>query len=201
MGYVAKWNTETWTALGQGFNKVNIFALAVSATGMVYVSGEQPLTTEGNSSYIAQWDGRRWTQINTSKLNTSLHLASDKSGRLYACDQSNVIAYWDGINWTIIADQLGGEAPAVFDIAVDANDHLCIGGSFVSVNDIPARNIACWDGRLWHALGNGVNERVEALVFDQDGELYAVGFFTEAGGLLAHLIARWDGEIWHALGP
>ena len=119
MGYVAKWNTETWTALGQGFNKVNIFALAVSATGMVYVSGEQPLTTEGNSSYIAQWDGRRWTQINTSKLNTSLHLASDKSGRLYACDQSNVIAYWDGINWTIIADQLGGEAPAVFDIAVD----------------------------------------------------------------------------------
>ena len=94
-----------------------------------------------------------------------------------------------------------GEAPAVFDIAVDANDHLCIGGSFDAVNDIPARNIACWDGSLWHALGDRVNKQVDALAFDSGGNLYAVGLFSEAGGMPAHQIARWDGMAWHSLEP
>ena len=205
MGYVAMRNKETWTVLGQGFDKVNIFALAASTTGKVYVSGEQPLTPEGNSSYIAQWDGEKWIQINTSKLNTCLSIALDKSGGLYAGCQLNepgqLIVYWNGMDWITITDQLEGEAPAVIDMAVDKNGHLYIGGSFESVSGIPARNIAYWDGSLWHALGNGVNERVEALAFDPSGELYAVGFFTEAGGLPADHVARWDGETWHTLGP
>lgn len=205
MGYVAKWNQETWTVLGQGFDKVNIFALVVSATGKAYVSGEQPLTAAGNSSYIAEWDGEKWTRINTSMPNISLHLALDKSGHLYAAGQLNTpggfIGSWDGTDWITITDRLEGEAPAVFDIAVDSNGHLCIGGSFESVNDIPARNIACWDGDLWHALGNGVNERVRALAFDPNKDLYAVGFFTEAGDRPAYHVARWDGKAWHTLGP
>ncbi len=205
MGYVAKWNKKTWTVLGQGFDKVNVFALAVSATGKVYVSGEQSLTPEGNPSYVAQWDGEKWSQINTRKLNTSLSIAVDKSGRLYASGQGSTpggfVVYGDGTDWITITDQLGGEAPAVADLAVDRNGHLYIGGSFESVNGIPARNIAYWDGSLWHALGDGVNERVEALACDPSGELYAVGFFTEAGGLPAYHVARWDGQTWHALGP
>jgi len=205
IGYVAKWNQETWAVLGQGFDKVNVFALAVSATGKVYVSGEQPLTPEGNYSYIAQWDGEKWTQINASMPNASLHLALDKSGHLYAAGQLNkpggYIVSWDGTDWITITNQLEGEAPAVFDIAVDANEHLCIGGSFESVNDIPARNIACWDGSLWHTLGDGVNKQVDALAFDTDGNLYAVGLFTEAGGVPANHAAHWDGETWHALEP
>jgi hypothetical protein len=205
IGYVAKWDQETWTVLGTGFDKVNIFALAVSPTGEVFVAGEQPLTPEGNSNYIARWDGKKWTQIHTSMPNTSLHLALDKAGLLYAAGQLNTpggfIASWDGTDSIIIADRLEGEAPAVFDIAVDANGHICIGGSFESVNDTPARNIACWDGSSWHALGDGVNERVNALAFDPSGDLFAVGYFTEAGGLPANHVARWDGETWYALGP
>ncbi len=205
MGYVAKWNKKTWTVLSQGFDKVNVFALAVSATGKVYVSGEQSLTPEGNPSYVAQWDGEKWSQINTRKLNTSLSIAVDKSGRLYASGQGSTpdgfVVYWDGTDWITITEQLGGEAPAVADLAVDGNGHLYIGGSFESVNGIPARNIAYWDGSLWHALGDGVNERVVGLACDPSGELYAVGFFTEAGGLPAYHVARWDGQTWHALEP
>ena len=205
MGYVAEWNKETWTVLGDGFDRVNVFALAASPTGEVFVSGEQPLTPEGNSSFIAQWDGEKWRQINSSKLNITLSIASDKSGGLYAGTQWSVpgqaIAYWDGTNWITITDQLEGEAPAVFDMAVDANGHLYIGGSFESVSGNPARNIAYWDGTLWHALGDGVNRQVDALAFDPGGKLYAVGFFTEAGGVPAHHAARWDGETWHALVP
>lgn len=205
IGYVAKWNKETWTVLGQGFDNVNIFALAVSATGTVYISGEQPLTPEGNSSYIAEWDGEKWKQLNTSKPNTSLHLVLDRSGRLYASGQLSTpgafMIYWDGTDWTTITAQLEGEAPAIFDMVADGNGHFYIGGSFESVSGIPARNIAYWDGSLWHALGDGINKQVDALAIDPSGELYAVGFFTEAGGLPVHHAARWDGETWHALGP
>ena len=201
MGYVAKWDQETWTVLGQGFDKVNIRNLAVSATGKVYVSGDQSVTNEGGSSYFAQWDGETWTQLNASKLDTTQSIALDKAGRLYAYDQSRVIAYWDGTEWTTITDQLGGEAPVVYDMIVDANGYLYIGGSFESVGGIPARNIAYWDGNVWHALREGTNERVEALAFDPSGELYAVGLFTEAGGVPANHAAYWDGETWYALGP
>ena len=205
MGYVAKWDRQTWTVLGHGFDMINIYGLAVSPEGTVYVSGEQPAPPEGNSCYIAQWEGGKWMQVNTGNLDwCSQGLVLDKSGHLFVAGQSNTtgvfIAYWDNSDWTMITAQLGGEAPAVYDMAADQNGHLCIGGSFTSVSNIAAQNLACWDSQSWYTLGDGFNERVNALAFSPIGELYAVGFFTEAGGLPAYHAARWDGERWFALG-
>jgi hypothetical protein len=84
-------------------------------------------------------------------------------------------------------------------MAVDANGHLYIGGSFESVSGIPARHIAYWNGSSWHALGDGVNKQVDALAFDPGGELYAAGLFTEAGDVPVQHVARWDGKTWHTL--
>jgi len=203
MGYVAKWNQETWTVVGQGFDKVNIYALAVSATGKVYVSGEQPGT-----GFIAQWDGETWTEIGTSKLVPCLNirnLALDEAGGLYASciwsEAGELIFYWDGTDWITIADQLQGEAPYVADMAVNHNGQLYIGGSFDVVSGVPAMNIAIWDGSSWHALENGVNQPVNALAVAPSGELFAVGAFTKAGDLPVHYVARWDGKTWHAMGP
>jgi hypothetical protein len=210
MGYVAKWNKESWTVLGQGLDMVNIYALAASATGKAYVSGEQLRNPEGETTFrgfIAQWDGEKWTQPGMSKLNSCLsitHIALEQAGGMYAsCSGSEpgeLIFYWDGRDWITITTQLGGEAPAVYDMQVDKDGQLCIGGSFTSVSNVPAQYIACWDGASWRALGDSVNERVNALAFDPGGELYAVGFFTEAGGLPADHAARWDGKSWHTLG-
>jgi hypothetical protein len=79
-------------------------------------------------------------------------------------------------------------------MTVGRNDHFCIGGPFEPVNAIPTRQIACRDGNPWQTLGEGVNERVNALAFDPNGELYAVGYFTIAGGLPVEHTAGWDGE-------
>lgn len=211
MGFVAKWNRETWTVLGQGFDQVHIYAMAVSEAGKVYVSGEQPRIPPGESGpagFIAEWDGETWTEIGTSELDSCFNirsLALGEAGGLYASCTSNgagdLIFYWDGTDWTTITDRLQGEAPAVYDLAVDDNGHLYIGGSFDSVSGIPAQNIAYWDGSVWHALGDGVKGQVYALAFDPDGELYAAGLLMGAGGQYAGLVARWDGETWHALGP
>ena len=132
-------------------------------------------------------------------------MALDQSGGLYVSGQKGTggafVDYWDGTYWTTIGSQFEGEEPAVFDVAVDAKGHLCVGGSFDSVSGIPANNIACWDGNTWHALGNGANERVFGLAFDSSGDLYAVGYFTEVGDLPVDHVARWDGRRWNALSP
>lgn len=202
MGYVAKWDQQTCTVLGQGLDRINIYGLAVSSDGHIYVSGEQPATPEGNNCFIAQWEGGKWMERNTGDLYTcSRGLVVDKSGRVFIAGESSAggefVAYWDNTNWITITDQLLG---GVYDMAVDPDGHLCIGGDFTSVSNIPAQNIACWDGKSWYPLGVGVNERVFALAFAPSGELYAVGYFTEAGGLPAYHAARWDGVRWHALG-
>ena len=201
MGYVAKWDQEDWSVVGGGFDKLYITHLAVSADGSVYISAEQPLTAEGISSYFAKWDGKSWTPINPGKLNNTQGIALYKSGRLYAYDEWMAIAYWDGTDWTTITDQLGGEAPAVYDMLVDTKGYVYIGGAFEAVSGIPVQNIAYWDGNLWHALGEGLNKQVNALAFHPNGDLYAVGLFTEAGGMSTNHVAYWDGETWHALEP
>jgi trimeric autotransporter adhesin len=212
MGFVAKWDQETWTVLGQGFDRVHIYTMAVSAAGKVYASGEQPRIPageyDGPAGFIAEWDGARWTEIGTGALDSCFNirnLALDEAGGLYAsCTQGEAgepVFHWDGMEWTIITDRLQGEAPALYDLVVDENGHLYIGGSFDSVSGIPARNIAYWDGNVWHALGEGVTGQVYALAFHPGGELYAAGLLMRAGGQYTGLAARWDGKIWHALGP
>jgi trimeric autotransporter adhesin len=212
MGFVAKWDQETWTVLGGGFDQVHIYAMTVSAAGKVYASGEQPRIPvgeyDGPAGFIAEWDGEAWTEIGTSELDSCVNirnLALDEAGGLYAScvhgEAGEPIFYWDGTNWTTITDQLQGEAPALYDLAVDENGHLYIGGAFDAVSAIPARNIAYWDGNVWHPLGEGIRGQVYALAFDPDGELYAAGLLMGAGGQYAGLAARWDGKTWHALGP
>lgn len=204
MGYVAMWNGDNWASLGEGFNGVNVWTLAATAAGDVYVSGEQPLTAEGESGYMAEWHGTEWTQIRTGNPDISLHLAIGQARRLYAAGQRTVggafIGYMDGTQWTTIADQLG-EGPAILAMAVSPAGLLCVGGEFESVNGVPARNIACWNGAVWHPLAGGVDERVFGIAFDSSGDLYAAGYFAEAGGQPANHIARWDGERWHAAAP
>ena len=211
MGFVTKWDNETWTVLGHGFDQVHIYSMAVSTAGKVYVSGEQPRIPAGEygaAGFIAEWDGEAWTEIGTSELDSCSNirnLALDEAGGLYAScvhgEAGEPIFYWDGTDWIPITDQLQGEAPAVYDLAVDGHGHLYIGGSFDAVSGIPARNIAYWDGDIWHALGDGVNGQVYALAFDPGGGLYAAGLLMGAGGQYAGLAARWDGEAWHAMGP
>ncbi len=52
----------------------------------------------------------------------------------------------------------------------------------------------------WQALGSGMDNRVNALAFDNSGKLYAGGQFSHAGGVPADNIAVWNGSSWSQLG-
>ncbi len=76
---------------------------------------------------------------------------------------------------------------------------LIVGGYFELAGEVPAKNVAAWDGSAWHNLGSGVNGAISALAV-YNGKLIAGGFFSNAGGTSANSIARWDGSAWQPLG-
>jgi hypothetical protein len=76
---------------------------------------------------------------------------------------------------------------------------IVVAGDFSGVFDVPASNIARWDGTAWVPLGDGTSSSIYALAV-YGGELYAGGVFLDAGGVAADHIARWNGSTWSAVG-
>ncbi len=80
-----------------------------------------------------------------------------------------------------------------------------VGGKFTDADTLPAADhIAHWDTRpdepAWDAVGEALNNTVQAIVI-VGSDVYVGGWFTNAGGNAnADGIARWDGASWQALG-
>jgi len=112
-------------------------------------------------------------------------------GALGACSDSvapEPLLGEDG-TWEALGEGVIG-SPSVF---LEFEGDLVAGGSFRTAGDQPARNIARWDGALWHPFGTGLDGPVQSLAV-HDGELVAAGAFGESR------VARWDGEQWHPVG-
>lgn len=76
------------------------------------------------------------------------------------------------------------------------NGTLIAAGRFAEIDGVAARNIAGWDGQSWSPIGEGVNEKVDALLVDEEW-IIAGGWFS--GGprkALRYGIARWNGQSW-----
>src|SRR5438876_933356 len=76
--------------------------------------------------------------------------------------------------------------------------NLYAGGNFTQAGFATARNIAKWNGRSWSALGQGVDDTVEALAVSGTN-LYVGGDFRTAG-ITVNCIAKWDGMYWSGFG-
>lgn len=86
--------------------------------------------------------------------------------------------------------------------AVLGGGDLYVGGRFTTANGgVPANQVARWDGSSWHALGNGLNNTVRTLAWDDVNErLFAGGDFSASGTTAVNHVAVWDGSSWSALG-
>ena len=79
-----------------------------------------------------------------------------------------------------------------------SGERLYVGGDFTAVGDVPARNLAVWDGANWSAVGEGPSAAVYALAFYDDGtglELFAGG----GGPGFPGMLERFDGSSWTAV--
>lgn len=186
IAYVARWDGQTWHALGGGVNNI-VRALCVfdadgpGPRGAVLVAGGDFLEADGrNVGFVAQWDGAAWSGLGSGFDATVQALA------VYDAD---------------------GDGPGV--------GELIAGGSFRHAGDIETLAIARWDGADWQAVGGGLSgggtifdaSAANVLaIYDPDGAgaglplLVAGGTFNFAGATPAGSIASWNGSAWSALG-
>lgn len=126
------------------------------------------------------------------------------------------VAIWDGAAWAELGGGVAGADSVGVVLAITTWDHngsgpgapwLVVAGGFVRAGDVPALNVAAWDGSAWRALGGGVGDTVISFPFaatswDLDGEgplspsLFVGGQFYLQG---SSSIARWDGVAWSAI--
>ena len=95
--------------------------------------------------------------------------------------------------WHPFGQGLSG-SPSAF---VEWHGGLVVGGEFITAGDQPARNIARWDGNVWHTLGTGLDRTVQALEVHQD-DLIAV--LVQDEDEEEERVFRWAGGEWHPMG-
>ncbi len=176
---IAKWDGQSWSALGSGIAggaPPSVYALATfrqSAPGTpnaLYVGGL--FTTAGgvSANCIARWDGSAWSAVGTGLTG--------------------------GVSLQPFVESL-----TVFDDGLANGPYLFAGGHFLFSNGPVLNHVAKWNGVSWTALGAGVggdaNARVRTLTPIDDGSgsglsLLVGGRFQSSPAGDSYL-AKWKG--------
>ena len=195
----------------------DVYALAVDASGNLYVGGAFTEAGGHQANNVAKWDGTNWIALGDG-VDGDVHALLVRGNDLYVGGWftlaggagANHVAKWDisiGM-WSALGDGItgnpsGGGGPLVNALVMDASGNLYAGGWFTEAGGAPAINIARWDGTEWTVLGDGLSgtngEGIDALAID-GSDLYAGGWFTYSGPLAVNHVARWDGSSWSGLG-
>lgn len=192
---VAKWDGQSWSALGSGLNTT--VHTIVEMGGDLFVGGGS-----SNSGLVSKWNGTSWSSLG-SGMNGRVYSLVFFGGVLYAGGEfttaggvsANHIARWDGLSWQPVGSGFNNNVRVLKEIG----GKLYAGGDFTSVNGVNANRIAIWDGTNWSTLGTGLNNSIYALnAIGQD--IYVGGNFSSAGGVNAKCIAKWNGTSWSSLG-
>lgn len=196
---VAVWDGVDWAPVGDGV-VATVRAIAFDDDGTVYVGGAGGGGFIPVPNHVAAWDGSTWTTLGDAlPMFTQVNDLAVVDGDLVAVGTFDAswagqagLARWDGSTWTTLTE--GAGAVSVSTILTGAPG-LCVGGTFDTIDDVRASNVACYGEGAWVPLGDGLNSTVEVLIPWDDGSLLAGGWFTEDDviGLAVFADGTWTG--------
>lgn len=191
---VAKWDGNSWSALGSGMNHT-VKVLLVNGTNL-YAGGSFTKADGVTVNRIAKWDGAGWSGVGPG-FNGTVAALVFKDNDLYAGGAFTYagseivyrIARWDGSSWSALGAGFIGALEEVRALAVYGTD-LYAGGKFqFYTSGQLVRGLARWDGSAWLYTDNQFIITVNALAVS--GTNLYVGEETD--------LARWDGTSWSRL--
>lgn len=225
---IARWNGQSWAALGTGvsgspFTIVAPYAMATFDDGdgggpSLFVGGNFTHAGSQVVNYLAKWRASGWSVTHASlngavRALATLELAGSSGPALYAGGEFTAagsvglsrIARREGNGWTPLGAGMDGSVEALASFDDGGGPALYAGGYFTSAGGVSASRIAKWDGQSWSALGAGLDGGVLALAVYDDGGgagpvLVVGGSFSLAGGQPAARVATWNGQNWAPLG-
>lgn len=186
-----------------------VHAVAVDASGNLYIGGSFTKVNEITVNYLAKWDGSIWTTLGGPGAPAGPVNAIHCEGKdLYVAGRYltevgvgvNYVSKWNGASWQALGSGMNG---VVTDLLY-WQGNLYASGNFTTAGGVNANRVARWDGVSWNALGLGMSGgsyggSVSNLA-SSGSKLYAGGNFTLAGGVTIKGLAQWDGTSWSAVG-
>lgn len=201
--HVAKWDGNTWSALGAGTDG-DVKALALS-DNTLYVGGS--FTNAGGvmANFVARWNGSAWSALGTG-MNAEVRALALMGTTLYAGGtftsaggvSATRVAKCDGSDWSALGSGVGNYFTHSVNALVVSGTNLYAGGNFDSAGGADADGVARWDGGAWSGLpGYPLGGLINALAVSGN-RVYAAGYFITSylGG---NHIAMWDGTNWSGL--
>lgn len=222
------WTNMNWGF--PDFGSGGVSSLEVGNQNRVYAAGEL-LTAVGQPlRHAAVWDGTSWDtlgELTGQGINGAFDvnawsvaiedLATTAEGEIYAGgyfqaagdETAYAIAKWDGTDWSPLGGGIGCHISCRYgykyglveamDVALSGN--LYVAGSFTAAGNIPARNVARWDGTAWSAVGDTsfflYYDFPTSLAVDHNEHVYVP---VSVGENLDE-VKKWNGSTWSTLGP
>ncbi|HAS81706.1 MAG TPA: hypothetical protein DCS43_03265, partial [Verrucomicrobia bacterium] len=208
---IAMWDGAAWTNLGIGMGGMNkaVRGLAHDGTNL-YAVGSFTNAGEVAASRVAKWDGNAWTNLGTGLTSSMFSPAAQGlcaltvgtnlyvGGTFEYAGGGNAgrIARWNGTAWVTMANGVWHFNGATVNALAHDGTNLYVGGFFSHAGGSAGfTNVVKWNGSAWSAMGQGLNNTVQALGI-ADGSLYAGGQFTRSGTATNMYISRWTGSTW-----
>jgi len=200
---VQKFDGSNWNPVIGVFNHPSFCSIkSIIVHNNKLFAGGQFEDNEGFSmKNIGSFNGIYWDTVGAG-LNGMVCNLSTHNGSLVACgfftasanDTSvKYIASWNGLNWNKISSSYSFKTPSCGP-SFSFNNKLLIGNIWDTINSIPMKGIACWDGTSYSSMGHvnisGVNS---FLIFNNQ-------LFMSASYSGQSVVLKWDGINWEQIG-
>ncbi len=215
--HAAVWDGQQWSALAEGPG------IAISSAVVVEEAfGTAVYCTDWDDDKLYRWDGRGWTVFLGHDWPSGIEVigaANFGEGRKLIAQrkdwQSDLtwLFEWTGLDWELMPHWVDGEVVALTTVSSMSGPEVYASGDFLSINDVPAKNLARWDGHRWTDVGTaqtgkGIRRAFAPLaVGDEGGPLLGNRLYVttphgrlRSGHQRLGLVASWDGLAWRSLG-
>jgi hypothetical protein len=220
---IAAWNGVEWSALvgpnGEGADGT-VLAMTMYQ-GELIVGGSFVEAGGEVVSGIASWDGTDWEPLvgSSGAIGVSIlpigfvSALTVYNGDLYVgglfqraggVDVDNV-ARWNGSDWSAVTgpsgfgtERDGSDIAAVFDMTM-VDGQLIVAGEFTAAGGVAANSVAAWNGSIWSAVGQPVEDLTVLTVENYLGRL-VVGRAYSVDNVDVNDVAWRDNGQWSVLG-
>mgnify|MGYP000002904196 CR=1 FL=1 len=205
----------SWKKVGDGAK--GIVNSLVFLKNKLYAGGSFSTIGGKNIPRIAFWDGVEWKALKNGVdggeyPSVSVLCPFEQSSLLVGGTfnmageiSCNGLALWNGTDWVdLFKGKRNGVVSIVYDMVIDENNLLYVGGAFVKTGDKASRGLSVWDGENWLGCRKGLDPpAVVYSVKSLGSDIYFTGWFFGADSVKLNNVAKWLGkeQRWVPIGP